>query len=126
MWRFRRDGPRELESGDRFAGYHLESLLGEGAMGLVFRAVRNGGDIVALKVLKRELGEDEVFKQRFDQEARAAARSSTRASSRSSRRGRRRGGPIWPSSTRKAGHSRSGWRMTARSVSRRHCGSPDS
>lgn len=42
-------------------------------MGLVFRAVRNGGDVVALKVLKRELGEDETFKQRFGQEARAAA-----------------------------------------------------
>jgi serine/threonine protein kinase len=42
-------------------------------MGLVFRAVHNGGDVVALKVLKRSLGEDETFKQRFDQEARAAA-----------------------------------------------------
>ncbi len=42
-------------------------------MGLVFRAVRNGGDVVALKVLKHELGEDAVFKQRFGQEARAAA-----------------------------------------------------
>lgn len=42
-------------------------------MGLVFRAVHNGGDVVALKVLKRELGDDEVFKQRFGQEARAAA-----------------------------------------------------
>ncbi len=43
-------------------------------MGIVFRAVRNGaGSVVALKVLKRELAEDEVFKQRFGQEARAAA-----------------------------------------------------
>ena len=41
-------------------------------MGLVFRAVHSGGDVVALNVLKRELGEDEVFKQRFGQEARAA------------------------------------------------------
>ncbi len=65
---------RELESGDQFGGYQLESLLGEGAMGLVFRAVRNGtGGVVALKVLKHELAEDEVFKQRFGQEARAAA-----------------------------------------------------
>jgi serine/threonine-protein kinase len=71
MWRLRRDSPRELESGDEFAGYHLEALLGEGAMGLVFRAVRNG-DAVALKVLRRELGEDAVFVQRFGQEARAA------------------------------------------------------
>ena len=42
-------------------------------MGLVFRAVGADGEVVALKVLKRELGEDEVFKQRFDQEARSAA-----------------------------------------------------
>jgi serine/threonine protein kinase len=74
MRKLRRGASRELESGDEFGGYHLESLLGEGAMGLVFRAVRNGtGGVVALKVLKRELAEDEVFKQRFDQEARAAA-----------------------------------------------------
>jgi len=42
-------------------------------MGLVFRAVDGDGKVVALKVLKRELGEDEVFRQRFNQEARAAA-----------------------------------------------------
>ena len=42
-------------------------------MGLVFRASRGNGEVVALKVLKRELGDDEVFKQRFAQEARAAA-----------------------------------------------------
>lgn len=74
MRKLRRAASRELESGDQFGGYHLEALLGEGAMGLVFRAVRNGtGGVVALKVLKRELAEDEVFKQRFGQEARAAA-----------------------------------------------------
>jgi serine/threonine protein kinase len=73
VWRLRRDGRRELETGDQFAGYTLESLLGEGAMGLVFRAVGSGGDVVALKVLKHELGNDEVFRQRFGQEARAAA-----------------------------------------------------
>jgi serine/threonine protein kinase len=73
VWKSRRDGSRELESGDQFGDYHLELLLGEGAMGLVFRAVHNGGDVVALKVLKRELGKDETFKQRFGQEARAAA-----------------------------------------------------
>jgi serine/threonine protein kinase len=74
MRKLRRLASRELESGDEFGGYHLESLLGEGAMGLVFRAVRDGvGGVVALKVLKRELAEDVLFKQRFGQEARAAA-----------------------------------------------------
>jgi serine/threonine-protein kinase len=43
-------------------------------MGLVFRATRESdGEVVALKVLKQELTEDDVFKQRFGQEARAAA-----------------------------------------------------
>jgi serine/threonine protein kinase len=42
-------------------------------MGLVFRAVGADGEVVALKVLRHELGEDEVFKDRFGQEARAAA-----------------------------------------------------
>lgn len=42
-------------------------------MGLVFRAVGADGEAVALKVLKRELGEDDVFRERFNQEARAAA-----------------------------------------------------
>ena len=53
---------RELESGDRLGEYRLEALLGEGGMGLVFKAVGDDGQVVALKVLKRELGEDEVFK----------------------------------------------------------------
>jgi serine/threonine protein kinase len=73
VWKPRRTGSRELESGDRLGEYSLESLLGEGGMGLVFRAVGADGKVVALKVLRRELGEDEVFKERFGQEARAAA-----------------------------------------------------
>ena len=42
-------------------------------MGLVFKAVGADGKVVALKVLRREFGEDEVFTERFKQEARAAA-----------------------------------------------------
>lgn len=43
-------------------------------MGLVFRATRESdGEVVALKVLKRALTEDDIFKQRFNQEARATA-----------------------------------------------------
>jgi serine/threonine-protein kinase len=54
--------------------YGLEELLGEGAMGVVFRAVRaDDGREVALKVMKRELAEDEVFRRRFEHEVRAAA-----------------------------------------------------
>ena len=65
---------RELEPGDTLGPYRLEELLGEGAMGLVFRAVRESdGENVALKVMRFELIEDPVFGRRFEQEARAAA-----------------------------------------------------
>jgi serine/threonine-protein kinase len=48
--------------------------MGEGGMGLVFRALRSeDGREVALKVLKLDLAGDLVFQHRFRQEARAAA-----------------------------------------------------
>ena len=65
---------RELEPGDTLGPYRLESVLGEGGMGLVFKAHRDGDDRpVALKVLKRQLSGDLIFQQRFQHEARAAA-----------------------------------------------------
>ena len=65
---------RELEPGDTLGGYRLEESLGEGGMGLVFRALRvEDGREVALKVLKIELAGDLVFQHRFRQEARAGA-----------------------------------------------------
>ena len=65
---------RELEPGDTLGPYHLEEVLGEGGMGLVFKARREGDEQpVALKVLKRQLSGDFIFQQRFKQEARAAA-----------------------------------------------------
>ena len=64
----------ELSPGDTLGPYRLEELLGEGGMGLVFRAVRESdGEIVALKVMRFELIEDPVFGRRFEQEARAAS-----------------------------------------------------
>jgi serine/threonine protein kinase len=63
----------ELAVGDTLGPYKLEELLGEGGMGLVFRAVRDSdGEVVALKVMRFELIEDPVFGRRFQQEARAA------------------------------------------------------
>jgi serine/threonine-protein kinase len=70
---------RELQPGDTLGQYRLESVLGEGGMGLVFRAVRESdGQVVALKLLKLELYGDFVFKERFKQEARAAAEVQSR------------------------------------------------
>ena len=64
----------ELQPGDTLGPYRLEELLGEGGMGLVFRAVRESdGQEVALKVMRFELIEDPVFGKRFEQEARAAS-----------------------------------------------------
>jgi serine/threonine protein kinase len=63
----------DLETGARLGAYRLEERLGEGGMGVVFRAVREPeGEEVALKVLRAELSADETFRRRFVHEARAA------------------------------------------------------
>lgn len=59
--------------GDSFGPYILEGVLGEGATGVVFRAVRRQDRLpVALKILRRELAKDEIFTRRFVHEVRAA------------------------------------------------------
>jgi serine/threonine-protein kinase len=65
--------PRTLQPGDAFGAYLIDEPLGEGAMGIVFRAVREDGAVVALKVLKPQLVADEHATRRFAREARAAA-----------------------------------------------------
>src|SRR6267142_1774680 len=62
----------ELGVGDSVGPYRIEARLGEGAVGVVFRAREPGGDVVALKLLKQRLGDDETFRARFVHEARAA------------------------------------------------------
>lgn len=55
--------------------YRLDSLLASGGMGEVYRATRlHIGDEVAVKVLRHELVENAVTRERFQREARAAAR----------------------------------------------------
>jgi serine/threonine protein kinase len=63
-----------VTAGTDLAGFRLESLIGEGAMGTVYRAedTRRGGR-VALKVLVPQLAHDDRFRQRFLRESQLAA-----------------------------------------------------
>jgi eukaryotic-like serine/threonine-protein kinase len=65
--------PRTLQPGDAFGEYLIDEPLGQGGMGIVFRAIREDGAVVALKVLKPGLVSDEKATRRFAREARAAA-----------------------------------------------------
>jgi serine/threonine protein kinase len=59
-----------LLPGERVGRYRLERLLGEGATGLVFSATGDGGEHVALKLLRPERAADSVSLARFVREAR--------------------------------------------------------
>ena len=73
MWGRKRVVGEDLQPGANLGPYLLESQLGEGGMGIVFKAVHEpSGDIVALKVLRRELSHDDTYRRRFSHEARAA------------------------------------------------------
>ncbi|OBJ50819.1 serine/threonine-protein kinase [Mycobacterium sp. 1423905.2] len=61
--------------GTRFGPYELRSLIGEGAMGQVYRAYDTiKGREVALKLLRTELATDPQFQKRFRRESQLAAR----------------------------------------------------
>ena len=64
----------EPRPGESVASYRIDSMLGEGGMGRVYRATSPDGQVVALKLVKAELAKDEVFRRRFDREARIAQR----------------------------------------------------
>jgi len=63
--------PRALKPGDAFGEYVIDDQLGEGGMGIVFRAIHEDGGVVALKVLKPGLVTDSNAARRFAREARA-------------------------------------------------------
>ncbi|MFI1203756.1 serine/threonine-protein kinase [Streptomyces sp. NPDC020883] len=56
------------------AGYRLLARLGEGGMGSVYLTRTRGNQPAALKVIRREFGRDADFRDRFEQEVRAARR----------------------------------------------------
>ena len=63
-----------LRVGDQVDGYRLEEVIGWGGMSVVFRANQLSlNRNVALKVLRKDLGDDHEFARRFEKEARALA-----------------------------------------------------
>jgi ABC-type branched-subunit amino acid transport system substrate-binding protein/DNA-binding beta-propeller fold protein YncE len=63
-----------VRPGSTFGNYRVESLVGRGGMGVVYRATDLSLDRpVALKLIVPELAEDERFRGRFLKEARMAA-----------------------------------------------------
>jgi ABC-type transport system substrate-binding protein len=66
--------PLEIRIGALLAGFRVESLLGEGAMGTVYLAEETStGRLIALKLLAPELARDERFRRRFLRETELAA-----------------------------------------------------
>ncbi|MER6011388.1 serine/threonine-protein kinase [Streptomyces bluensis] len=66
----------KLSAGDpqRIGAYRLLARLGAGGMGHVYLARSDRGRTVAVKLVRRELAEQEEFRARFRQEVRAARR----------------------------------------------------
>ena len=64
--------PEELQP--LFPNHHIEALIGQGGMGVVYKATQTGLDReVALKVLPAAAGRDPAFAERFQREAKALA-----------------------------------------------------
>ena len=67
-----RDSNPESRIGGKVGGYRIESVLGVGGMGIVYRASGPDNKRVALKLIKEDLAWDETFLRRFRREARIA------------------------------------------------------
>ena len=63
---------RDDRVGTMFGEYRIDSLIGVGGMGKVYRATVGDDLQVALKVVKEDLARDETFRRRFRREARIA------------------------------------------------------
>src|SRR5436190_3871126 len=64
----------QLAPGTEFGRYRIESIAGQGGMGVVYRATQLGLDrAVALKLITPEFAHDEEFRERFKRESKLAA-----------------------------------------------------
>ena len=64
----------ELAPGTQFGAYRIESVAGQGGMGVVYKATQIGLDrAVALKAITPAFAHDEEFRARFQRESRLAA-----------------------------------------------------
>lgn len=61
---------------ERIGGYQLLGLIGRGGMGVVFRGQKDGGQEVAIKVIRPDLLTDDRARERFRRESLLAARLS--------------------------------------------------
>jgi YVTN family beta-propeller protein len=63
-----------ISAGSIVAGYRIESVAGQGGMGVVYRATQLAlGRPVAIKLIATELAHDVSFRQRFQRESQIAA-----------------------------------------------------
>src|SRR3954470_17432686 len=62
-----------LAIGTSVGGFRIEAVVGQGATGIVYRAVDASGRVVAVKVLNALLAADDRFRRRFLREAALAA-----------------------------------------------------
>jgi serine/threonine protein kinase len=62
----------EPRPGDSVGPYRITRVIGRGRMGIVFEAVADAEDPVAVKVVTTELTQDDVFLRRFRREVAAA------------------------------------------------------
>ncbi len=63
-----------IETSREIGNYVLHSMIAEGGMGAVYRARhRNGGEIVAVKIIPKETARNPLLVKRFEQEFRAAS-----------------------------------------------------
>lgn len=67
--------PKPEDLNERLKDLHVESLIGHGGMGAVYRARQKHLDrVVALKILSPQLGSDPTFVERFVREAKTLAK----------------------------------------------------